>query len=123
MNSKGKKIFTISGRILDENKNGLESLINFDGYQGNPVYETKKDGYFKFEIEGIRFYDFFSKHFLLVFVKSGSMEYASGGILFNFRIFPDKSLTVNLFPFSKKVEIIKGNSRIIRDSDKSFPLF
>jgi len=104
-----KKIsFSISGHVLDEDENGIECQVDFDGYQGNPIYNTKEDGYFIFEITGVHLWDILFKHFLLVWVKTEEKKYKCK-IWYWFRIYPNTHTRLKIYPFSKTVR--QGYSR------------
>ncbi|GEM_PF-5349172 len=98
-----KIIFSVSGYVLNEDNEGIEAEVEFDGFQGNPVYLTKQDGYFVFNITGIRWHDFLFKHFLVVSIRTstGSYEYF---VYYYFWMFPCRHIKVNIFPYSNRIE-------------------
>ena len=103
---KNKK-FVLSGYILNDNETGLEGSVAFDGYQGSPLYNTKEDGYFIFEMDKVSILEILYKHFLLISVKTGPNSF-QGSMLYKFRIRRGKHIKLKIYPYSNRVDEIEA---------------
>lgn len=115
-----KNEFVISGYLLDEKQNGLEGLVMFDGYQGSPVYETKKDGYFVFKAGNVGLVEFLFKHFLLIHVKEDDKFIVK--IWYWFRAYRNGEIKLKIYPYLNKIIETKGNKTKVITTKSTIPM-
>lgn len=109
-----KGTFTISGYLLNDNNSGIEGDVLFDGYQGNPVYIIKSDGYFIFTCSPVYIWDFFWSHFIMISVRTSANVFQGVGG-YSFRMLPNKNIKVKFYPYSDRI-IIGSKTKKLRKS-------